>query len=997
MNPSHDPTTPPHLSSLDNGQKPQEPTPDLKQKPGEPQALSDLEPRADPSEERFREVLESVHAIVWEADAATLRPIFVSQGVERILGFSPGQWLQTPNFWADHLHPEERERSLRCERETLEKGGPLWVEYRMKKAGGGFRWFRDSMYLVKGPEGKARLLRGIMVDITESKEAGEALRQSEQRYRDFISQSSEGVWCLELEPPVPLDLPEEEILERFLQNAYMAECNLALARIIGASDPGEVMGRRLRDVIPSQDEGRMESFRSAARGRFQSRTIEFRALDMAGNSKVLLRTEIPIIENGLLVRIWGITRDITERKQAEQALLRSEGRYRTLFENAPVGIYHTDPEGRILAANPVIVQMLGFSSFEELAARNLNLEGFDPGHPRAQFRELVEGQRGVVELESAWRRRDGSIVHVRENARAFRDDSGRVLYYEGTVEDITSQKEAEHRQDLAVRVLDVLNHASSLSGMLGEILRVIRKQTGFDAVGIRLREGEDFPYFVQEGFSEEFARKENDLCARNPEGALERDERGHAMLECACGMVLGGRTDPANPWFTPGGSFWTNASSRLSGLARARDDQGNRLNRCIYEGYESLALIPIRVGQEVAGLLQLNDRRRDRFIPDTIAFFESIGASIGLGLARWREEEALRQSEQLNREVIYNAQEGVIVYDREFRYRVWNRFMEELTGMPAAQVLGKNALVLFPHLREQNVEPLLRRALAGETVHSDDVPYRVPGTGKSGWVSGTYSPHFSADGEIVGVVGIVHEISKRKKGEAALQSSLEQLRALAGRLQSIREEERKRAAREIHDQLGQALTAIKLELSSFVRELGYDPYQPPLRASSILKLVDETIHAVRRISTELRPAILDDLGLVATVEWVGEEFEARTGTRCRLDLPQEDIAIDPERASAIFRILQETLTNVTRHADASEVHVRLAKEDGDLTLEVHDNGKGIPEDKLSNGKSLGILGMRERALLLGGDLMITGVPGEGTTVRVRIPGGPPPGTGNHDD
>jgi len=192
-------------------------------------------------------------------------------------------------------------------------------------------------------------------------------------------------------------------------------------------------------------------------------------------------------------------------------------------------------------------------------------------------------------------------------------------------------------------------------------------------------------------------------------------------------------------------------------------------------------------------------------------------------------------------------------------------------------------------------------------------------------------------------------------------------------------------AREIHDQLGQALTAIRLDLSSLLRELPDDQRQASQRASSILRLVDETIQSVRRIATDLRPGMLDELGLVATVEWAGEDFEARTGIKCRLDLLQDDIAIDPDRATAVFRILQETLTNVTRHAAASEVEARLGKRDNDLTLEVHDNGKGIPEDKLFHGGSLGILGMRERALLLGGELTIRGAPGLGTTVRVQIP------------
>jgi signal transduction histidine kinase len=237
---------------------------------------------------------------------------------------------------------------------------------------------------------------------------------------------------------------------------------------------------------------------------------------------------------------------------------------------------------------------------------------------------------------------------------------------------------------------------------------------------------------------------------------------------------------------------------------------------------------------------------------------------------------------------------------------------------------------------------------------------------------------------IVKWFGTSTEIEDRKRAEKLLSRSFEQQRALTARLQSVREEERARMAREIHDELGQALTAIKIELASLVNRLPSDQKQA-LRGESIMELIDGTIHTVRRISTELRPGILDDLGLVAAVEWAAEEFQARTGTKCQISLPRADLALDPERATALFRIFQETLTNVARHAHATEVTVRLAYDRRDVSLEVRDNGKGISEEQLTAANSLGLLGMLERALLLGGELTINGVPGKGTTVRVRIP------------
>jgi len=235
-------------------------------------------------------------------------------------------------------------------------------------------------------------------------------------------------------------------------------------------------------------------------------------------------------------------------------------------------------------------------------------------------------------------------------------------------------------------------------------------------------------------------------------------------------------------------------------------------------------------------------------------------------------------------------------------------------------------------------------------------------------------------GQIVERYGLVMDVTERKRVEEEQRRSFEQLRALTGKLQNAREEERTRVAREIHDELGQALTAIKMELASLFRE-----HPVAKDRQSILELADETIRSVRRIATELRPGLLDDLGLVAAMEWAAEEFQSRTKMKVDVRLPDVEIAIDTERSTALFRIFQETLTNVVRHANATQVNVRLAEENGFLLLEVHDNGRGIGPDQPSTGTSLGILGMRERALLLGGEFIIGGSPGKGTTVRVRIP------------
>lgn len=232
------------------------------------------------------------------------------------------------------------------------------------------------------------------------------------------------------------------------------------------------------------------------------------------------------------------------------------------------------------------------------------------------------------------------------------------------------------------------------------------------------------------------------------------------------------------------------------------------------------------------------------------------------------------------------------------------------------------------------------------------------------------------------------EITDRKRAEEELKNSREQLRALAAHLQSIREEEGRRIAREVHDNLGQALTALNIdlfELESQISELGNETRRDLLlnRIRSMSNLIDTTVQAVREIATELRPRILDDLGLVPAIEWQAQDFQERTGIQC--EFSSENINSDQERSTAIFRIFQETLTNVARHAKATRVNVRLKEDTDKIILEVEDNGRGITEKEIYKPQSLGLLVMRERALLFGGEFYITGRQGKGTTVTVCIP------------
>jgi len=229
------------------------------------------------------------------------------------------------------------------------------------------------------------------------------------------------------------------------------------------------------------------------------------------------------------------------------------------------------------------------------------------------------------------------------------------------------------------------------------------------------------------------------------------------------------------------------------------------------------------------------------------------------------------------------------------------------------------------------------------------------------------------------------EIAERKRSEKKLKLSHEMLRDLASHLQFVREDERSRIAREIHDELGQALTAIKMDVHWVGQRLSNDQELLFEKVKSITGLIDMTAQSVQRISSELRPGLLDDLGLSAAVEWQANEFENRTGVQCTVLSDPEDIALDRTLSTSIFRIFQEALTNIARHADATEVMIDLKEKAGKVELTVRDNGKGITEEQISNARSFGLIGMRERVYYYGGKLRISGVSNEGTTVSLTIP------------
>jgi PAS domain S-box-containing protein len=257
--------------------------------------------------------------------------------------------------------------------------------------------------------------------------------------------------------------------------------------------------------------------------------------------------------------------------------------------------------------------------------------------------------------------------------------------------------------------------------------------------------------------------------------------------------------------------------------------------------------------------------------------------------------------------------------------------------------------------------------------------------GRRAWVLLSLDPIRGADGRPAGAVHVLRDITERKRAELALRDSLAQLRSLSARLESAREQERTRIAREIHDELGHALTALKMDVAWLAGRLAGGGAPLAERAAAMSALIDRTIATVRALATALRPSILDELGLAAAIEWEAAEFGRRTGIAVRVSAPAAPPRLDAERATAVFRIFQEALTNVARHAEARHVRVALKELRTRIVLEVADDGRGLLPAEAAGPRSLGILGMSERARAVGGRTTLTGRPGRGTRLRLSLP------------
>jgi PAS domain S-box-containing protein len=433
------------------------------------------------SEQKYRTLVEQLPAITYTASLdETSTTLYVSPQTQEILGFSPEDYIADPDLWQKLLHPDDRNRVMAEIASSHQTGKPFNSEYRMLAKNGHTVWIRDDAKIFRDERDNPLYLQGVMYDITASKHAEESLRQSEEKFRGLAERSSDMVFMTDT-------------------RGFITYLSPACKRIFGYK-PEEMVGKHFANfLIESEIPKATKRFTENLRGK-KFDVLYLEAKRKNGSRVFIELNSSLVIQDGKTNGTQGIIKDVTERrkaeeqlqkahekleirvkqrtadlagvvedlqneiaerKRAEESLRNTEERFRTIFENTIVGLYRTTPDGRILIANPALVKMMGCKSFEELTKLNLEKEGFDPSTPRSIFKNRIKKDGRVIGLESVWLRPDGTKLFVSESAFAVKDGKGKIIYYEGTAQDITIRKEAEEKLMLYQQQLRSL--ASELS------------------------------------------------------------------------------------------------------------------------------------------------------------------------------------------------------------------------------------------------------------------------------------------------------------------------------------------------------------------------------------------------------------------------------------------------------------------------------------------------------------------------------------------------------
>jgi PAS domain S-box-containing protein len=872
-----------------------------------------------------------------------------------------------------------------------------------------------SYFPIEGRDGADRAVC-ILKDITEQRSAEELLRQSQRQLIEAQHIAHIGSWHWDLKTN---------------DGSWSEE----LYRIFGLNpgEPPPSFETALDKFIHPDDLDLFQKAVEASRTTGEPCNVTYRIIRADGAERIIhSRGNVEMDDDGNPVRMFGTAQDITEGQRGEEALRDAEQKYRDIFENASEGIFQTTPEGQYISANPALARMHGFATPAEFInqRRDITREVYVDPARREEFKRLVETHGVVRGFEHQIYRKDGARIWISSNARAVRDAEGKTLYYEGTSEDITEQKVAEaklRQSESQLAEAQRLTHLGSWTRDLAtgevvlsdELFRLFgvepqrpgmthqaflelvhpedraRAQTAVTEA-IRTRQSRNFEYRVirpdgaerilherimvtvddQTGAARLFGTTQDITDRKGIEEALRKsEERYRELFENAKDALyvhdLSGRYTSFN-----------RAAEQLSGFSKD-EILGKHFSNFISPAHlkytrENLCKKLDYEGETTYEVdLVTRDRKRVPIEISSRLIYEN-GLPVGVqGVARditerRRAEEAYARYAL----IVESSDDAIIGKNLDGTILSWNPGAEKIYGYSAREVIGCHISILVPPDRKDEVPHILESIRKGKSInHHESVRRRKDG--KLINVSLTISPIKDAQNKVVGASTIARDVTERKQAEQALQT-------FSRRLIEAQETERQHIARELHDEIGQVLTAVRINLLSL---RGSAPSKSALPIEDGLAIVDEALDRVRELSLNLRPPVLDNLGLSSALRWYVDRYARRSGIVADLqtDLDGRRLRVDLE--TACFRITQEALTNIARHAQATHVLVRLECTNGNLDLKITDNGVGFDVGALikDSRSALGLRGMEERAVAARGHLKIDSAPARGTEVRASFP------------
>jgi len=878
-----------------------------------------------------------------------------NKNLETVSGYSSRELagMKMPDFIAD----DEKELVRQRVTELFEDGAATVEADLVLKDGERRPHFLTGTRVMV--EGKPCLL-GFGFDISGRKQAEAALQASEEKFARAFNTSPAAVAISRLSDGVLLDV------------------NQAAETLFGCTRE-EVLGRSAARFWPSPQD-RAQRMKQLLDDGFIYNCEQ--TMVRASGEPFLVLMSITRMNVGGQELILTTFVDLSERKRAEAALRETTRRFQTIVDHAPIAIYVKDRDGRFVFGNrklehytgQPLERLLGMTDYDFASKK-------DADRWRENDLSVLEGQR--AEFEEAGTDRDGRPYFNISMKFPLSDESGMAVEVCGISADITERKRVEEELKRINRILKALRHsdqailhATGEQEFLGEVCKVIVEDCGHAMVWIGFAENDEkksVRIVAHAGFEAGYLETLEVTWGEGERGLGPTGRSIRTGKPVICHDML------TDPWYAP----WREEATK--------------------RGYASSISVPFRLSAQDCGTITIYSRERDAFSEAEVELLTELARDVEFGVqtlrmraAHARAEQELIQSREMLGLFIEEAPVAMAMFDREMRYLHASRRWKSDYGLGDRSLTGQSHYDVFPEIPGEWKEAH-RRGLAGESLNSDGDRF-VRADGSQQWIRWELRPWYETGGAQGGVLILTEDITERKKAEAALLESerlsyqREQLRALTERLQEAREEERTRVARDLHDDIGQILTAVKMDLIWIGKRVANCELTVRQRLEGAVKLINDGVRSVRKICTGLRPAVLDDLGLAAAIEWQADDFSARTGIGCRVSLPPVVLNLTGDHATTFFRILQECLTNVSRHAGARSVDVSLHMDGDDLVMMVKDDGKGFRES--SRATSLGILGMKERAQFCGGQLTIDSSAGKGTAMTLRVP--MRPGQSNED-